>query len=107
MDLFNLARHPRVGRKVVAGSLDCFALRKPAQVLDQQFVLQLRRVIKVQPGAFSRLEVAQVAVIVIEAEMRPTELAGQLSGEGSFAGAGCACDGNQGRFQAPSPESRS
>ena len=82
-----------VGGEVVDGALDGVTGGECAEVLDEEIVLDGVGVVEVLQSALGGGEVAEVAVVEVEGEQGCVEVCGEFAGEGGFAGAGTASDG--------------
>ena len=88
--------HAGVGLEVVDGALNGVSLGEGAEVGDEKLGLEGVGVVKVALVAGVEREPGEVAVIEIEWEEGGLELLGEGAGEGGFAGAGAACDAEDG-----------
>ncbi len=82
-----------VGLEVVDGAVDGLARGEAAEVLDEEFAFERVRVIEVALVAAVERELGEVAVVEVEREECGVERGGEFAGEGGFAGAGTAGDG--------------
>ena len=85
-----------VGFEVVDGSVDGLAFREGAEVGDEELGFEGVRVVEVAFVAGVEGELREVAVVEVERKEGGVELVGEFAGEGGFAGAGAACDADEG-----------
>jgi hypothetical protein len=87
------AENAGVGGKVVDGALNGLARCKGLNVSGQERNLDQRGIVEVLFHALGQGHVRQVEIVVVKVKMDAAEGAGQLRGQGGFAGAGAAGNG--------------
>src|ERR1035438_6766731 len=83
-DSLRAPQHAGVCREVVDWPLNSFAPCQSRHVCSKQCALNHRRIVEVLQDALAVRHVAQVAVVVVEMEVNPTQRVRQFSRQGSF-----------------------